>query len=289
MYRCMTGDIITSYTMGKSYELLSRPQESESYLDAFAFTFRLLWLLRETPYLTHLIRWIGKTAGRWMTSKSIIPTLLRWQWLRNLKRIGLAPSPLTSIMLSYIYNSLPPEEKTAQHLHDTTNMLLAAGFETTGFTLTTATVIMAHPIQAPYLSAVIKESLRLSLGAITRLPRVNKHKDMRYGSWVIPKGTAVSMSHTCMHYNEDVFPDPKAFRPERWLGGQEESKRLESLANAELYLTLATLFRTYDFQLYDTTLADVAPARDFFVPVPEPGGNGLRVLVRPLSDRTPIP
>ena len=32
-------------------------------------------------------------------------------------------------------------------------------------------------------------------------------------------------------------------------------------------------------QLYQTTLRDVEPARDFFVPAPEPGGNGLRVLI----------
>ena len=52
-----------------------------------------------------------------------------------------------------------------------------------------------------------------------------------------------------------------------------------SLAHAELFLTLATLFRRFDLQLYETRREDVEPARDFFVPAPEPGGNGLRVTV----------
>ncbi|KAI4230220.1 MAG: hypothetical protein L6R36_000185 [Xanthoria steineri] len=44
LYRCMTGDIITSYTLGKSYDLLAVGNEvnSESFLRAFQFTFRLL-------------------------------------------------------------------------------------------------------------------------------------------------------------------------------------------------------------------------------------------------------
>lgn len=50
------------------------------------------------------------------------------------------------------------------------------------------------------------------------------------------------------------------------------------MANAELNLTLATLFRNYNMRLYETKLEDVAPSRGFFVPAPEPGGNGLRVL-----------
>lgn len=32
-------------------------------------------------------------------------------------------------------------------------------------------------------------------------------------------------------------------------------------------------------QLYETRREDVDPARDFFVPAPEPGGGGLRVTV----------
>ena len=45
-------------------------------------------------------------------------------------------------------------------------------------------------------------------------------------------------------------------------------------------MTLAAVFRRFDWELYDTRREDVEPARDFFVPVPEPGGNGLRVLVK---------
>ena len=55
----------------------------------------------------------------------------------------------------------------------------------------------------------------------------------------------------------------------------------KSLAHAELYLTLATVFRRYGeaMMLWETVRKDIEPARDFFVPAPEPGGNGLRVTV----------
>ena len=59
-----------------------------------------------------------------------------------------------------------------------------------------------------------------------------------------------------------------------------------SLAHAELYLTLATLFRKYDMRLFDTRREDVEPARDFFVPAPEPGGSGLRITVQDSHDDT---
>ena len=148
-------------------------------------------------------------------------------------------------MSLYLSSNLPHQQKTAQHLHDTASMLLAAGFETTGFTLTTATYhILANSAiltrlrqelhsgipcpdhipswqalsKFPYLSAIIKESLRLSLGASARLPRVNSESEVIYGKWTIPKGTAISMSHTDLHYEKSVFPEPKVFRPERWLG-----------------------------------------------------------------------
>ena len=154
--------------------------------------------------------------------------------------------------MSMYLSNLPVQEKTAQHLHDTASMLLAAGFETTGFTLTTATYhILANSAilgrlrqelhagipcpehipswqalsRFPYLSAIIKESLRLSLGASARLPRVNSESEITYANWTIPKGTAISMSHSDLHYEKSVFPEPKTFKPERWLEGSDSASK----------------------------------------------------------------
>ncbi|KAI4222459.1 MAG: hypothetical protein LQ349_007625 [Xanthoria aureola] len=232
------------------------------------------------------------------------------------------PSPTLSnstplIIPSYIHNtSLPASSRSGLSLHDTTIMLLAAGFETTGFTLTTATYHLLFPSsnphlqkllhelhtaipnpasipswheleKLPYLSAVVQESLRLSLGASARLPRHNSKEDMWYKGWKIPQGTVVGMTHADLHHDPTIFPDPKSFDPGRWLQVEGSAARKKYLVpfskgtHAELYLTLATVFRQYGeaMMLWETVRKDVEPARDFFVPAPEPGGNGLRVTV----------
>ena len=33
----------------------------------------------------------------------------------------------------------------------------------------------------------------------------------------------VSISNIFVHWNDEIFPDPHAFKPERWLGKDEES------------------------------------------------------------------
>lgn len=35
--------------------------------------------------------------------------------------------------------------------------------------------------------------------------------------------TVVAISNIFVHWNEDIFPDHLAFKPERWLGPQEDS------------------------------------------------------------------
>ena len=102
LYRCMTADIITTYTLGNSYKLLLHPTESEGFLRAFAFTFRLLWLFREIPYLSIVIRWVGKTVGQWMLGDWIIPTLLRWQFVR--KNLTLTTNYLTDRYSQFTHN-----------------------------------------------------------------------------------------------------------------------------------------------------------------------------------------
>lgn len=69
----------------------------------------------------------------------------------------------------------------------------------------------------PYLTAVIKESLRLSNGVSTRLARVAPDRSIYFRDWEIPKGTPVGMTSTLIHQNPDIYPQPLEFIPERWL------------------------------------------------------------------------
>lgn len=56
---------------------------------------------------------------------------------------------------------------------------------------------------------------------------------------------------------------------------------ISSLANAELYMTMAAVFRNFSFELYETDLTDVKLAHDFFLPSPKLDSKGVRVKVLP--------
>jgi cytochrome P450 len=89
--------------------------------------------------------------------------------------------------------------------------------------------------QLPYLSAVLLEAIRLSYGVGTRLPRIAPDETLFYeGKFrdkpvqhIIPPGTAIGMSSVLIHANQDIFPDPDEFRPERWLINGTRRKELE--------------------------------------------------------------
>lgn len=69
----------------------------------------------------------------------------------------------------------------------------------------------------PYLDAVIKETLRLYAPLPASEPR-SLPVDTTVDGYRIPAGTVVSMSPYTLHRNAEVFPQPLAFKPERWLG-----------------------------------------------------------------------
>ncbi|KAF8877294.1 cytochrome P450, partial [Infundibulicybe gibba] len=117
----------------------------------------------------------------------------------------------------------------------------------------------------PYLTAVIKESLRMSHGVVTPLPRIVP-SDTVIAGVRIPAGTSVAMGATFMHNNPHVFLEPD-FCPERWL--EPNTRILEShlvpfskgprscigvnLAWCELYLIFANVFRKLEMEVHDTS------------------------------------
>jgi cytochrome P450 len=217
-------------------------------------------------------------------------------------------------------SGLPPAEKTLDRLVDEGINMVAAGTLTTAhFLKTTSYHLLANPrflaklkaelidaipdpaelpslrdIEAlPYLHAVVQEGFRLSYGVTSRLPRVSPKTPLQYKEWIIPAGTPVGMTSIILHENPSIFPDPKKFDPERWIG--EGAQRLDKylvnfsrgtrsclgiyLAQAEIYLTLAAVFRRFDFELFQTDRSDIDVAHDFFNPSPKLDSKGLRVLV----------
>lgn len=170
----------------------------------------------------------------------------------------------------------------------------------------------------PYLSAIILEGYRLSYGVTHRLQRISPDEDLIYEedkknqhqknkTYVIPRGTPMSMTSIFMHMNPEIFPRPKEFEPERWLdscspssgasGASSKQHQLSNylvnfskgtrgclgqhLASAEIHLTLAAIFsgRFFELELYQTTREDVDVEHDFFNPQPKKGAVGVRVFV----------
>lgn len=86
--------------------------------------------------------------------------------------------------------------------------------------------------QRPYMWALIHEALRVMPGVTHRSARIARVENLMYKSQdgkvehVIPKGTPIGMSSMLNHFNEDLFPDPDEFKPERWLlpDGQPDLK-----------------------------------------------------------------
>jgi cytochrome P450 len=115
---------------------------------------------------------------------------------------------------------------TDQELRDELMTLLVAGHETTATAMAwTLERIVRHPdvlerLQAEpdgeYLDAVIKETLRLRpvVPAVARKLMV----PMEFGDWSLPAGVHIAPSIYLLHRRPDLYPDPLAFNPDRFLG-----------------------------------------------------------------------
>jgi cytochrome P450 len=109
-------------------------------------------------------------------------------------------------------------------LRDELITLLVAGHETTATALAWAIERLArHPGawerlregDEDYLDAVVKETLRLRpvIPIVLRLLKA----PMEIAGYELPAGVAVAPNILLMHTREDVYPQPRAFRPERFL------------------------------------------------------------------------
>ena len=115
---------------------------------------------------------------------------------------------------------------TDQEVRDELVTLLLAGHETTATGLAWTFDLLLHSPDAlaratdlddEYLDAVVKESLRIR-PVIPGVGRVVRGEPFSLGRWTIPEGIEVNPSIRVMHRRADLYPQPFAFKPERFLG-----------------------------------------------------------------------
>jgi cytochrome P450 len=159
-----------------------------------------------------------------------------------------APTPDSSVRRTIVHeileSKLPPEDKSFQRVFEDVTSVSGAGFETTGGTLrlicfhvfsnnsilrplreeisgaeAEQAVVMGLKVleKLPYLTGTIMEGLRLSPGIATRMVRIAPDRDLVYGNYRIPSGTPVGMTTILMHTDQELYPDPQSFKPERWM------------------------------------------------------------------------
>lgn len=114
-----------------------------------------------------------------------------------------------------------------QQVRDQMVTLLIAGHETTAATLCWAIErLVRHPevlerLHAEgdgddaYVDAVVKETLRLRPVIENVLRKLSEPAEV--GGHLIPAGTTVTPSIYLVHRRPDVYPEPRSFRPERFL------------------------------------------------------------------------
>ncbi len=144
--------------------------------------------------------------------------------------------------------NLPESEKTEDRMTAEAGSLVGAGTLTSAHMLTlTSFFVLSNPeilekllaelktvmltpmstpdqqvLEAlPYLNAVIDEGLRLSYGSMHRLSRSHPTESLNYKEWVIPPGTPVGYCAYLVHMNANIFENPHAFKPQRWLNLDE--------------------------------------------------------------------
>ncbi|KAJ7507105.1 cytochrome P450 [Mycena galericulata] len=111
----------------------------------------------------------------------------------------------------------------------------------------------------PYITAIVKESLRWELVIPLGVPHRAMEDDV-YNGYFIPAGTIMIANQWGISHDEQVFPDPFAFKPERFLNKESQvpdpstiafgwGRRIcpgRFLAENSLWLHVATILACFD-------------------------------------------
>ncbi|KAI8625210.1 cytochrome P450 [Xylariaceae sp. FL1651] len=344
MFSAFTNDLVSTYCFARCDHRLESQNFDPSARNAARAGVKTIHWLKNAPWINQvmialpesLTRSLHPAFATFLDQKRTTGTQV--QKIMSGENEGWRGTDHPTIFHAILDSKLQPHEKTKERLSDDAQALIMAGTHTTAWTLEVITFWLLNQPETlrklkeelltvmpsvddvgkvplvtleglPYLTAVIKEGLRLSYGVSTRLQRIDPDNAIVFTDrttgreWVIPPKTPVGMTSVQIHHDESIFTDSDKFIAERWLdnGGKKLGRYLVSfskgsrnclganLAYAKLYLALACIWRLWGsgdvkgsdsvgvLSLFETDLRDVAIAADEHVPATAEGSNGIRL------------
>jgi len=126
------------------------------------------------------------------------------------------------------------EALTDRELRDELLTLVLAGHETTANQLAWAwerllrapaahdRLVTAVRDEEPDREAVVEATIQEAMRSRPVIPIIGRRVAVPWqlGAYGVPAGTPVTMSILLLHHRADLYPDPFAFRPERWAGAK---------------------------------------------------------------------
>ncbi|NMG08650.1 cytochrome P450 [Brasilonema sp. UFV-L1] len=248
---------------GERYQMIAR--EFTSQIEIIESPLKALQLF------VPLLRFFSGSWGKWQRSRKIFFEEVAAE-TRERRQAGMSDR---GDILSLLIKEGEPDNR----IYSQVMTLLYAGRESTAYTLAwilywvCTMPIVRHKLLAeidsgedymslPYLDAVIKEALRIYPPAFIFGPRVTK-VPFKLLDWELEPGTVVFPCPYLIHHRKEIYPEPKTFRPERFLerqftpyeylpfGGGHRTCIAMALALFELKLAIGTILSEYNVELAD--------------------------------------
>ncbi|KAI1872361.1 uncharacterized protein JN550_004080 [Neoarthrinium moseri] len=300
-------DVVNEYIFGKHYNDLGK-EDFDAGMVVAAQAGGLLW--RITKFIRFFGPFMRSIPPQWIMAVSdpVMEAFFRFMIItmgdtKNSMKAAVSPDddgPRT-LVHEIVQSKLPPPEKSFERIFDEMSTTTGAGYETTAAVIRIAAFhIYSDPNilqklraelatapdcdwktleQLPYLTAIIMEAMRLAPAIATRSARIAQDKELVYANWRIPAGTPVGMTLHLLHQNEEEYPEPERFNPDRWmdpspwqLGNKTfvpfgKGKRNcigMYLAWAEIYLLLGSIVQRFEFKFPKTKAEDFYVTKDNF-------------------------
>lgn len=218
------------------------PKDTQDYIGALHLMFSSF---KTTMYAGAIPKWLRPIIPKpWEEFCHSWDGLFKFSLIHVDKRLAAIKAQLErgeEVKGGLLTHMLVTREMTIEEIYANVTEMLLAGVDTTSFTLSWATYLLArHPqvqeqiytevtntlgpgtiasaddvSRLPLIRGLVKETLRLfpvlpGNGRITQ-------DDLVVGGYFIPKGTQLALCHFYTSMDEENFPDPTDFRPDRWI------------------------------------------------------------------------